>query len=175
MPNAAQNPGVCWWCESAPADSREHKLKRTDLVHQLGRGPYKEPNSARDGRSRNIQGPNSALAKFKATMCERCNNQHSQPFDLAYDQFTGYIHENEKHVLASRSVDLRAVYEGSWQAGRDGLLRFMAKHVGCRLAENRGSRVHPAVPRRRPRAMRRNGLGVRDPCEHCETDEDGPR
>lgn len=133
---AAQTSGLCWWCESAVADSREHKLKRTDLVRQFGRSPYKELISARDGRSRNIQGPNSALAKFKATMCEKCNNQRSQPFDLAYDQFTSYIHENEKHVLASRSVDLRAVYEGNWQAGRDGLLRFMAKHVGCRLAEN---------------------------------------
>jgi len=83
-----------------------------------------------------MQGPNSTLAKFKATMCAKCNNQRSQPFDLAYDQFTSYIHEHERHVLSSRSVDLRAVYGKDWGLGRDGLLRYMAKHVGCRLAEN---------------------------------------
>lgn len=136
MLHPATNEDTCWWCESAPADSREHKLKRSDLVRQFGRGPYPELVSVRDGKSRTIQGPNSTLAKFKATMCARCNNEHSQPFDLAYDQFTSYIHEHERHVLASRSVDLRAVYGEKWKDGRDGLLRYMTKHVGCRLSEN---------------------------------------
>lgn len=133
---AAQNSGICWWCGTNPADSREHKLKRSDLVRQFGPGPYQELTSTREGRHRDMQGPNSVLAKFKATMCAKCNNQRSQPFDLAYDRFTAYIHEHERHLLASRSVDLRAVYGTGWEAGRDGLLRFMAKHVGCRLAEN---------------------------------------
>jgi hypothetical protein len=133
----AQTDGLCWWCQDRPADSREHKLKRSDLVRQFGPGPYnKELASTREGRVRDMQGPNSRLAKFKATMCAKCNNERSQPFDLAYDQFTTYIHDNERHVLASRSVDLRAVYGSDWEAGRDGLLRFMAKHIGCRLAEN---------------------------------------
>ena len=105
-------------------------------MRQFGPGPYKELVSTREGQIRNIQGPNSILAKFRATMCARCNNQRSQPFDLAYDQFTAYVHAQETHVLASRSVDLRAVYGESWELGRDGLLHYMAKHVGCRLAEN---------------------------------------
>jgi hypothetical protein len=133
---AAQTSGACWWCGTAPADSREHKLKRSDLVRQFGPGPYRELTSTREGRDRNVQGPNSVLAKFKATMCAKCNNRRSQPFDLAYDQFTAYIHEHERHVLASRSVDLRAVYGRDWEPGRDGLLRYVTKHVGCRLAEN---------------------------------------
>jgi hypothetical protein len=83
-----------------------------------------------------MQGPNSNLAKFRRSMCARCNNERSQPFDIAYDGFTAYLHDHERHVLASRSVDLRAVYGEDWKAGRDGLLRYMAKHIGCRLAEN---------------------------------------
>jgi hypothetical protein len=31
--------GSCWWC-GAPADSREHKLKRSDLVREYGTPPY---------------------------------------------------------------------------------------------------------------------------------------
>ena len=63
-------------------------------------------------------------------------HERSQPFDLAYDRFTAYINEHERHVLASRSVDLRVVYGRDREPGRDGLLRYMAKHVGCLLAEN---------------------------------------
>jgi hypothetical protein len=106
------------------------------LVRQFGTGPYKEVVSAKDGALRRVQGPNSRLAKFKPTMCAKCNNERSQPFDLAYDSFTSYLDDHERHVLASRSVDLRAVYGTAWEAGRDELLRFLAKHIGCRLAEN---------------------------------------
>jgi hypothetical protein len=133
---AAQDSGLCWWCATTAADSREHKLKRSDLVRQFGPGPYKELVSTRGERIRDVQGPNSVLAKFKPTMCAKCNNERSQPFDIAYDRFTSYLDEHERHVLASRSVDLRAVFGPEWEAGRDRLLRYMAKHVGCRLAEN---------------------------------------
>lgn len=127
---------MCWWCREAEADSREHKLKRTDLVRQFGPGPFKELISQREGKARFVQGPNSSLVKFKATMCATCNNRRSQPLDQAYDQFTAYLTDHERHVLSSRSVDLRAIYGRGWEDGRDALLRYLAKHAGCRLAEN---------------------------------------
>lgn len=134
---AATSRGLCWWCGNRAADSREHKLKRSDLIRQFGAGPYPELVSQKEAKLRHVQGPNSVLAKFRQTMCAKCNNERSQPFDLAYDKFTTYLHARERHVLASRSVDLRAVYgRDEWEHGRDGLLRYMAKHVGCRLAEN---------------------------------------
>ncbi len=136
MLHAMVNPGLCWWCQLAKADSREHKAKRTDLVRQFGPGPYKDLISARDDKARPVQGPNSSLVKFKATMCSTCNNRRSQPFDEAYEQFTAYLSDHERAVLSSRAIDLRAVYGCDWKSGRDGLLRYMAKHAGCRLAEN---------------------------------------
>lgn len=136
MLHAAESPDLCWWCRKAPADSREHKLKRSDLVRQFETGPYPGLVSERDGRTRHVQGPPATLRSSRRSLCARCNNERSQPFDLAYDMFTGYLHEHERHVLASRSVDLRSVYGDDWKSGRDSLLRYMAKHVGCRLAEN---------------------------------------
>jgi hypothetical protein len=69
-------------------------------------------------------------------MCSKCNNERSQSFDRFYDGFAEYLHERERHILASRSLDLRAIYGADWEAGREGLLRYLAKHIGCRLAEN---------------------------------------
>jgi hypothetical protein len=68
MLRAAQDPEACWWCRSAPADSREHKLKRSDLVRQFGAGPFPELVSVRDRKTRTVQGPNSTLAKFKRSI-----------------------------------------------------------------------------------------------------------
>src|SRR6267378_4063620 len=36
--------GVCWWC-SNPADSAEHKYKRSDVVAEFGRPPYHDGSS----------------------------------------------------------------------------------------------------------------------------------
>lgn len=127
---------ACWWC-GARADSREHKIKKSDLVREFGAGPYKEPLlSSRDGVDRFVQGPDSKIVKFRATMCSKCNNERSQPFDNDYDQFAAFVHSRERHILASRLIDLRAVYGSDWEGGRGGLLRYVAKHAGCRLAEN---------------------------------------
>jgi len=126
----------CWWC-GALADSREHKVKKSDLVRDFGPGPYQEPLvSARDGVERQVQGPNSKLVKFKPTLCAKCNNERSQPFDRSYDSYAEYVHGRERHILASRSIDLRAVYGSDWELGRESLMRYLTKHIGCRLAEN---------------------------------------
>jgi hypothetical protein len=33
------SPDPCWWC-GVPADSREHKFKRRDLIREHGQAPY---------------------------------------------------------------------------------------------------------------------------------------
>ena len=107
------------------------------LARPLGPGPYPELSSHKDGGDRFIQGPDSVVVKFKPTLCSDCNNRRSQPHDLAYDRFADYVRGHDRHILSSRAIDLRAVYgRDRWEDGRDDMLRFFAKHAGCRLAEN---------------------------------------
>lgn len=84
--------GRCWWCE-AEADSREHKWKRSDIVRIYGPGPYGGELlwGNEHGQSRILQGSRSSELKYKATLCQRCNNARSQPLDRAYDVWAGFV------------------------------------------------------------------------------------
>jgi hypothetical protein len=131
-------PGVCWWCGS-PADSREHKYKRSDLVREFGGPPYYGDETLvliGGVREREARGPGSDAFQFSATLCKRCNNERSQPFDCAYDRFAAFLSANRKAILRRRAVDLREIYAGAWHAEGANLARYFAKHIACRLAGN---------------------------------------
>ncbi len=75
----------CWICKG-PADSSEHKFKKTDLITLHGEGPYvkdKELLHLKDGVIRKIHGPNARIVKYEKSLCQRCNDTFSQPFDYA--------------------------------------------------------------------------------------------
>lgn len=129
--------GVCWWCGDK-ATSREHRYKKSDLVRQFGRGTYWGTQAlvrGVEGRTFDIQGPNSKEVKFGALMCATCNNARSQPFDRSYDEFTKYIAEHDDRVLAANAIDVGLIYGRRWREGHANLMRYVVKHAACRLAE----------------------------------------
>lgn len=131
------SPGRCWWC-SAPATSREHKFKRSDLVRDYGKGPFTRDGgliSSSGDSSARIQGPNSKLVKFDPVMCEDCNNARSQPLDRAYDALIEFVWSHEEDILENGGFDLRDVFGSAWRAQSNDALRYYVKHICCRLAE----------------------------------------
>jgi len=147
-PTVKINEGMCWWCRERPADSREHKFKRSDLVREHGRGELRGERTLvvfgeqqREARSTK----NDAL-KFAPSLCTKCNNERSQPFDNAYDRFIEELFEREEDVLAARSFDLRVAFGSEWSSMSDNVLRYFVKHICCRIAESLtvdGERVVP--------------------------------
>ena len=140
-----QPDSSCWWC-GAPAASAEHKQKRSDLIREFGPAPWANGGMElrrTDGTHTRFAGPNSKVVKFEKTLCARCNNQRSQPFDLAYDTFIKHVQEHEHKVVRNGRVDLREVYGEAWEDGSKDLRRYFAKHVGCRLAHD-GIEIVPA-------------------------------
>jgi hypothetical protein len=124
--------GNCWWC-GATADSREHKFKRTDLTRMWddedglmwgSRGP----------RLTRVRSPRSQVAKFAANLCQRCNNERSQPFDVAYDKFAEYVWNNTDLLWRSRYLDMEVIYGRDRPTGVVDLARYVAKHLGCRMS-----------------------------------------
>jgi hypothetical protein len=129
--------GRCWWC-GAIADSREHKFKRSDLIREHGPAPYldgAELSGVGAGVSTRMRSNKSSPLKFKPNLCQPCNNARSQAFDQAYDRFVSWIFDHEDEVLASRSIDLHAVFGSDWEEAGLNVLRYFVKHICCRIAD----------------------------------------
>lgn len=131
--------GNCWWCGS-PADSREHRHKKSDVVRSFGSAPWTggvvRVRSGSD-REERIQGPNSDKLKFARVLCATCNNARSQPFDLAYEDFATFAHRNTEAIVKVGSFRLFQVYGRDWRNRRRDLGRYFVKSICCRLAEDK--------------------------------------
>jgi hypothetical protein len=129
--------GLCWWC-GAPADSKEHKYKKTDLTRIFGSGPYIGDAAVVRGvagMSRQVQGPKSNELKFGPVLCATCNNARSQRFDLAYDRFVKFASQHEEQILRTRTFRFSDVYGATWRIAKEELAKYYVKHIGCRLAD----------------------------------------
>ncbi|MHC3390508.1 hypothetical protein ACLQ2E_13710 [Streptomyces lavendulocolor] len=130
--------GLCWWCGN-PADSREHRYKKTDVVRSFGAGPWSDPVvrvRSGSGYEDRIQGPDSNKLKFNKVLCASCNNTKSQPFDRAYETFAHYLHENEDTIIQTGKVRLSDIYGRYWRERRGELAKYLVKNICCRLAKD---------------------------------------
>lgn len=128
-------PGACWIC-GATADSREHRFKASDLTAAFGKGPYKgEDEVVHVGQRviKKVQGYKADSLKYPPSLCSKCNNQRTQPFDRAYEAFTAWIWSNEETVLKKRHLNFREIYGENFASERDNLIRYFAKSFACRL------------------------------------------
>lgn len=136
--------GLCWWC-SAPATTREHKFKRTDLARMWGDSPYLLWGSTSEERLVKVRGPNSQVAKFKPNLCMPCNSTKSQTFDAAYDQYADFVWRNMDLLWGKRWIDMAEIYGSSWRDGVMNLAKYFAKHIGCRIVDD-GFKVPRSIP-----------------------------
>src|SRR5258707_6747468 len=100
MPSQAR----CWICDR-PANSAEHRLKKTDIVRAYGKGPYEGPFApvhVRDSVVSSIQGPGSSKIKYEQSLCHACNTAYTQPFDVAYEILIMWVMANQSKVLQKR-------------------------------------------------------------------------
>ena len=81
---------------------------------------------------------------FKANLCQKCNNERSQPFDNAYDQFIQSVECETASIVASKRISFSSIFGSEWKSGRENVIRYYVKHIGCRLAEG-GVLVDPRV------------------------------
>jgi hypothetical protein len=82
--------------------------------------------------------PNSSRSDsltFSPVICNDCNSRRSHRIDRDYDRFADFIRKQGPAVYESGVLDWGAIYGDAWAQGRDNVLRYWVKHIGCRLAE----------------------------------------
>ncbi len=139
MSSAAKHPspshpvdGVCWWCRQQPADSHEHKFKRSDLARMGGKSDELLWGTT-NGVVRAVRSISKRqVVRFDKTMCAYCNNTRSQSFDRAYKAFSKYLYEAAGSLRRSTGIDFTQVYGRDWRASQLDLARYYCKHFGCR-------------------------------------------
>jgi len=135
---------ICWICKVSVANSKEHIIKKSDMTRAHGRGTYKGDNAVvhvKNGKTSNIQGANSKIIKYQASLCDVCNNSKTQIFDMAYDKFIDYIYENEELILEKRYIDFFDVYGSDFEKESINLYKYYTKSFGCCLID--GNRTVP--------------------------------
>lgn len=131
--------GICWWCRERPADSREHKFKASDLVelwsgHSL-RWVAEDGNMTHDLMGLGaIKRDRYGILRFQRSLCQRCNNTASQPYDLAYQAYSSYVATTYRPYMTS--IPLFRVFPEDWETSSRNVARYFIKHFGCRLADN---------------------------------------
>lgn len=123
---------ICWIC-GCQANSREHVIKKSDIVRAYGRKLMNKAVHVKNNVQHLLQSPNSTYIKYDASLCHNCNTTVTQPFDRAYDRFIDYIHNNEDDILRKRFIDFYDVYGNSFELGQRNLYNYFAKSFGCRV------------------------------------------
>lgn len=106
--------GICWWCQTQPATTREHKYKVTDLRRMaLVDGVVDPPSLFRGGESyegglRSIK--KGSAIQWSKNMCKACNGGRDRDFDAAYELFSEYVWEHQEDLLRARTLRWPDIY-----------------------------------------------------------------
>lgn len=128
----------CWICD-APAETGEHKIKKSLLISIHGKGPFINDNAlshVKEGKETILQGPDSKKIKYQNCLCHNCNNTGTQKFDFAYDIFFAYVYANKEKILKYRTIDFYDVYGETWEDEQRYLFKYFVKMLGCDLADS---------------------------------------
>jgi hypothetical protein len=125
--------GVCWWCGGV-GDSREHKHKASVLRRMWGAEGL---SLGREGHDlHELRSWRSGAVKFGKVLCQKCNNERSQPFDEAYDVYEQFIQHNSARLSRSRVIDWRDVFGHDWEVQTRLLGCYAVKMFGCWIAND---------------------------------------
>lgn len=126
---------LCWICGN-PADSREHKFKKTDVERAGGAWSLAERPSLLNHEGLSvIQGPRADSVKFGKVLCTPCNTTRSQPWDKAYEIFSGWVNDAGSGLMTMETLDFEGIFGAASQQAVLNLLKYLLKHFGCQLAD----------------------------------------
>jgi len=123
----------CWICGEI-GNSGEHMIKASDLKLYFPDVSQKKPFYFHNAKQRNklIGSIKSDHLKSNTLLCEKCNNQLTQPYDRAWEKLSKYLY---KMISKKKSFSLRKVFPGCSTKAATRIQLYFMKLIGCLLIE----------------------------------------
>lgn len=127
----------CWICGD-DAKTGEHLIKASDLRSVFGHVSQRNPVYFHAALRRNqpVGGIKSDALKSNALICARCNNERTQPYDVAWERLSAFIRDRKPPIRSGDRIPLQKVFPG---AIHESMLRvhfFFVKLFGCAIIEH---------------------------------------
>ena len=133
---------TCWICNRSEANTREHMIKKSDAIRIFSQ----DGNSARFSSenysvsrydfasieeaeinpptAQTVQGANSNSIKYGKSLCDKCNNTLTQPYDMAWSSFFEALIANDSNQASKLLKQRPPLIE-----------LYFAKQIGCLFHE----------------------------------------
>jgi hypothetical protein len=129
----------CWICNNAPADSGEHKSKKSDLKAVFGEASQQRPlylHSSK-GPNRKVYGLDASGLKWPNVICGYCNSTRTQPHDKAWALLHMELRKRAPSLKPGDRVCGNRVFRHDTAKEMLNVHLFFVKAFGCTLvAEN---------------------------------------
>lgn len=151
----------CWICGAA-ADSREHRIKRSDLKAVVGKPPTQaNPIHIHTAvrRNRRIGSLNADALKYASSLCQSCNNTRTQPHDYAWQCLSESLRLRQPPMAAGQYVRTNRIFPYDTCRAMRHVQLYLVKLFGCMIVEGKvkgidissfahailNDRIHPNV------------------------------
>ncbi len=128
----------CWICGDDEPNSREHKIKKSDLKYLYPEATQTKPIFHRINgiRKRAIGSLNASALKYPKSICAACNGSLTQPYDHAWTKLSGFLHTHSQEIEKNNSLDIASVFQTDLQENIKNIQLYFAKQFGCKLIES---------------------------------------
>ena len=127
----------CWICGNE-ASTGEHMTKASDLRSLFGQRSQKNPLflHSKSNINQRVPGINSNILKSKALICAFCNNERTQPYDLAWEKLSTYLRNHQPPIRPKMKINLKSIFPGKVHRSMLFVHLFFLKLFGCHIVEN---------------------------------------
>jgi hypothetical protein len=129
-------PGTCWIC-GGDGSTGEHKTKRSDLRSVFGRPTQAKPLYRHDARRKNRQvgSIDAAVLKSPSRICPECNNDRTQPHDLAWAHLSEELRSRRPPIAPGTIVRANRIFPYDTKRKMLNVHLYFLKLFGCDIVE----------------------------------------
>jgi len=122
----------CWICGNV-ADSREHRIKASDIALHIGSVSPENPLFMRGNNfiQKRIHSKRSRLFQYKKTICSDCNSNRTQRYDKSWETLSKYFYEKDSYLKRVNRWSPARVFRGCSVRKMKEVQLFFIKNFGC--------------------------------------------